>query len=199
MPTVPTRRRTPDPAASAAEQARTERLSRLLVQIAAKDKAAFRELYTLTAAKHLGIALHILHDRNIAEEVMQDIAMTIWRNAGRYDPAQGRPAAWMNAIARNQSIDRLRRERSRPETASEQIEEAGAETTDRILDRLAIGRLLSAIRPDYRQALILSYLKGLTHTELARELDVPIGTAKSWLRRGLQALAELTEPSAEDR
>lgn len=175
------------------------RLTQLLARVADRDKAAFRELYTLTSGKHFAIALRILPRRDLAEEVVQDIAVTIWTNAGRYDPQHGRPAAWMNAIARNHAIDRLRRERARPEAADHPAEEIGADMTDDVLARITLTKLVAAIRQDYRRALLLSYFQGYTDAELARVLDVPIGTAKSWLRRGLLALAELSDPPGPQR
>ncbi len=176
---------------ASAEQRR--RLAELLTQCADKDRAAFRRLYDLSSRFVFGIVKAVLPDGEMAEDVAQEVYVTIWRRASSFDADKGNPLAWMAAIARNRAIDRLRAERTRgfvsftdevPELASD---DPSAELS---VDALVVRRLLDDLRPEFREALLLTYFKGYTHTELAGIMNVPVGTAKSWVRRGLTALKE---------
>ncbi len=172
-------------------------LAALLARVAEGDRLAFRALYGRTAAQVFGVALKVVRDRDLAEEAAQDAFVAIWRRAGSYDPGTGSAAAWIGTVARNRSIDALRRRRARPDLG------APAEPDDlpgdgdhaaRTLDRLALARLVTALRPDHRRALVLALAGGYSHAEVAAALEVPVGTAKCWVRRGLAAVRALTMP-----
>ncbi len=169
------------------------RLTGLLEACGKGDRAAFRRLYDLSVNFVFGVVRAILRDKDIAEEVAQEVYVSIWRRAGSFDTEKGNPLAWMAAIARNKAIDRLRAERARgfiyfsdnvPDIASETV------PADIAADSIAVRQVLDDLRPEFRQALLLTYFQGYTHTELADVMNVPVGTAKSWVRRGLNALKE---------
>jgi RNA polymerase sigma-70 factor (ECF subfamily) len=172
------------------------RVAGALARAAADDRSAFRDLYALTSRLVFGIVLAIVRKREIAEEVTQDAYLCIWRRAASYDPAKGNPLAWIAAIARNRAIDRLRAEQTRGfVTADDELPEIddGIDHAGRTVESMTVRRLLAGLRPEHRQALLLAYFRGYTNTELAAVLGVPVGTVKSWLRRGLIALKEALE------
>lgn len=169
------------------------RLAGLLERTATGDRAAFRELYELSKRTVFGTLLFMLREREIAEDVAQTVYVSIWQRAGAYDPERGDPIAWMNAIARNRAVDRLRADRARGfvTTTAELPEPPDApDPAAMTIDALAIRRQLDDLKPEYRRALILAYFNGYTHTELASVMGVPVGTAKTWVRRGLSALKD---------
>lgn len=169
-------------------------MAALLADTAMGDRNAFRRLYHMSADRIFGTLVFILRDREIAADVAQETYVAIWKRADRFDPARGDPFSWMCAIARNRAIDRLRAERVRGFVtfAAEVPEPAGdaADTGDRAVAAISVKRCLAGLKPEYRTALELTYFEGYTHSELAEVLDVPIGTAKSWVRRGLIACKE---------
>ena len=172
------------------------RLAASIEDCAAGDRAAFRRLYDLSARFVFGVALSILSDQGLAEEVTQEVYVTIWKRADSFDTKKGNPLAWMAAITRNRAIDRLRAERARGFVSySDEVPDiAGNDLpADLTVDAIAVRRALADLRPEYRNALLLFYFKGYTHSELAGVLNVPVGTAKSWVRRGLAALKETLE------
>lgn len=173
------------------------RLAALLAKAGQGDRAAFREVYTLSSSKIFGVVLFILRDRGLAEEVAQEVYVAIWRRAGSYDPGRGNPLGWMTVIARNRAIDRLRAERARGFVSyADEVPEPEPEHADPVglsVDSLALRTGLNAMKPEYRAALLLTYFKGYTNSELAAVLKVPVGTAKTWVRRGLVALREALE------
>jgi RNA polymerase sigma-70 factor (ECF subfamily) len=181
------------------QQADTEqrrRMAKLIGACATGDRPAFRQLYDLSARFVFGIVLAIVREREAAAEVAQDVYVSIWQRAESFDAKKGNPLAWMAAIARNRAIDRLRADRVRGfVTATDEVPDiAGNDPPAGLLvDAIALRRALDDLRPDFRKALLLSYFKGYSHVELAGALDIPVGTAKSWVRRGLAALKEALE------
>ncbi|MEO1016691.1 MAG: sigma-70 family RNA polymerase sigma factor [Pseudomonadota bacterium] len=181
----------PDPA-----QAQNSKLEGLLFATARKDREAFRELYELTSRSLFSIILAMVRHREVAEEVAQDTFVTIWQRAGQFDSSRGRPLAWLTTIARNRAIDRLRRERAKTretidvEDCSE-LEEQLSTGPKFDIEAYAVRRALGQLKAEYRTALILAYFRGCTHAEIADTMNVPLGTAKCWVRRGLVRLQEL--------
>ncbi len=194
---TPSSERDPDsekPGADRSEQRR--RLTELLEACAAGDRAAFRRLYDLSSRFVFGVVLAILRDSQMAEDVAQEVYISVWKRARTFDTGKGNPLAWMAAIARNRAIDRLRAERARgfisytddvPDIAGD------APPADLTVDAITVRRALADLRPEFRNALLLTYFQGYTHSELAGVLNVPAGTARSWVRRGLAALKEALE------
>lgn len=167
----------------------------LLAAIAAGDRGAFRRLYACYSAPLFSLALRLLGDAGAAEEALQDTFVKIWRHAAGYDAHQSLPFTWAVTILRRTCIDQLRRHHRRPaalplpdddtapagfstpETARQAAE--GRESADRLLATLA------AIPPPRRNALELALFSTLTHAEIAARLAQPVGTVKTWIRRGL--------------
>lgn len=171
-------------------------LASLLDACGQGDRIAFRTLYDLTARHLFGITLAVLRNREMAEEVAQEVYVSIWKRAQSYDAGMGNPMSWMAAIARNRAIDRLRAERTRGfVTATAELPELAAEGSSDAMavEGAAVRRVLDDLRPEYRKALILAYYNGYTYAELAEVMDIPVGTAKSWIRRGLGAMREALE------
>jgi RNA polymerase sigma-70 factor (ECF subfamily) len=172
------------------------RLAQSIEACAAGDRAAFRRLYDLSARFVFGVVVTVLGDQGMAEEVTQEVYVTVWKRAGSFDIRKGNPLAWMAAIARNRAIDRLRAERARGFVSySDEVPDIAGDDmpADLTVDAIAVRRALADLRPEFRDALLLFYFKGYTHSELAGVMNVPVGTAKSWVRRGLAALKETLE------
>ena len=177
-----------------AEQRR--RLAVLIEASAAGDRAAFRRLYDLSSRFVFGIIVSIVSESGIAEDVAQEVYVSIWKRADTFDTDKGNPLAWMAAIARNRAIDRLRAERARGFVSySDEVPDiaSGDPPVDLTVEAITVRRALADLRPEFQNVLLLYYFKGYSHSEIAGVLDIPIGTAKSWLRRGLAALKESLE------
>lgn len=179
-----------DPAAARAH------LTDVLVRTGGEDRSAMAELYHLTAAKLFGICLRICGERQAAEDVLQEVYLTIWKRAGGYEPGRASPISWLATIARNRAIDWRRAQRTRPATP---IDDAPDIADDRPLASEAMivndeGRrlhlCLEALEDRQRVAIRTAFFEGATYAELADRQGVPLGTMKSWVRRGLQRLKE---------
>lgn len=175
-------------------------LERLILACARRDGASLRRLYELTAPGLLGVMLRILRRRALAEETLQEVFVSIWQGAARYAPDRGRPRAWLYSIARYRAIDALRRERDVLDAsvdAERLIDPQSAEADDSIVSgRLAaaLARCLEELSAGQRRGIELAFVEGLSHGEISSSLGEPLGTVKSWIRRGLAALRECLEP-----
>ncbi len=163
---------------------------------AAGDRAALRALYDREAARMLGVAIRLLRRRALAEEAVQDAFVQIWRRASSFDPARGDARTWIYAVLRNRALNILRGE-SRTDLVDDftSMEIASDEDDPETLvaklsDAGALRRCLEGLETDRRQAIVLAYVHGLSHGELAGRMGVPLGTAKSWIRRSLGSLRE---------
>jgi len=178
-------------------------LAELLARVAMRDAAAFERLYRSTSAHLLGVAYRICHRRERAEELLQEAFISVWHAAGSYNAAIASPMTWLINIVRNKAIDAIRSgatERASTEPLDEQahaVPDDVAREPQRLLDEaLAASRIaacmqeLSAVQ---RQALALAYYRGMVHTEIATALGAPLGTAKAWVRRGLDKLKSCLE------
>jgi RNA polymerase sigma-70 factor (ECF subfamily) len=168
-------------------------LAEALARVARGDQAALELLYRQTSAKLYGVCLRILRDRTEAEEVLQEVFVTIWKCAEAYEPAKGSALTWLAAIARNRSIDRLRGRKSRlaPVEEAEALADpqplAGEllETDDRYRKLAAC---LEGLEPRTASAIREAFFDGSTYEALALRSATPLGTMKSRIRRGLMAL-----------
>jgi RNA polymerase sigma-70 factor (ECF subfamily) len=172
-----------------------DEISHLLSRVALRDQQAFRQLYGATSAKLFGVCLRVLKNRTDAEDVLQEIYVKIWHNAGKYQVSGYSPITWLVAIARNGAIDRIRSRK--PETAdlaaAEEIADAGptpeqfalqggeSERLRHCLEKLSAGRA---------EAVKAAYMEGYSYQELAERLGQPINTVRTWLRRSLISLRE---------
>ena len=181
-------------------EARRAQLIAALVRVGQGDRAALRLVYAETSSKLFGICLRILGDRTEAEDVLQDVYLTVWRKAERYDNTLASPITWLVAIARNRSIDRLRslgpRGRNAPIETADAIpdpSESALEGLEKAGDRARLSGCLEELEERQSIAIRAAFLDGLTYEELARREEVPLGTMKSWIRRGLTKLRECLE------
>ena len=170
----------------------------LLQRCAQQDRAAFRRLYDRQAARLHGIALRITRQPALAADAVHDTFMAVWQHAASFDPARGSAEAWLTSIARYRALDIARR-RVREITGVEVPEAADPEPD--ALARLtggaeiaALRQCLEALEPDRRALVLRAFVDGLSHSELAQTLAMPLGTVKSTIRRALAALKRCLEP-----
>jgi RNA polymerase sigma-70 factor (ECF subfamily) len=171
------------------------RLAAALVRVAAGDRAALRIIYQDTSAKLFGVCLRILKDRSEAEDVLQDVYVTVWRKAAAFDPGRASPITWLVAIARNRAIDRLRASavsrRIEPIEAADAVSDpapAAVERVEQAQQQQRLARCLEELEARHASAIRAAFLDGATYEELAARMSVPLGTMKSWIRRGLLKL-----------
>ncbi len=164
------------------------------------DRAAFKIVYEATSAKLLGVCLRILADRQLAEDVLQDTYLTVWRKASTFDPSRASPITWLVTIARNRSIDRLRSgapmRRTTPVEEAYDLADAAPLASDVIETTDEVGRLnfcLDTLEDKVRGVIRTAFMEGVTYDALATRENVPLGTMKSWIRRGLLRLRSCLE------
>lgn len=171
-------------------------LGAALARVASGDRAALRQVYDLTSAKLFGVCLRISQDREAAEDILQDVYIKVWNRAGRFDPTRASPITWLCAIARNTAID-ARRASAGPTMVGEAL--AAEIADDRALapelidaeqDRARILDCLEALEEKQGRAIRAAFFDGFTYSQLAERMAVPLGTMKSWVRRGLLQLRE---------
>lgn len=172
----------------------------LLVAVAGGDQLAFAALYDRVTPQVLGVALRVLRDRALAEEVAQEVMVEVWRKADRFDPDRGTASGWITTLAHRRAVDRVRSEqasRDRDDRVSRRDEprafDAVADEVQVNLDHWQVRRALSTLTDRQREAIELAYFGGHTYRDVARVLDIPEGTAKSRLRDGLLRLREALE------
>ena len=185
----------PLPPQPATDAART-RLVEALIATGAEDRAAFATLYKLTSAKLFGVCLRICGERQAAEDVLSEVYLTIWRRAGAYEPGRASPISWLATIARNRAIDwRRSAGRKVAVTLDEAPEVADPDPSaeERMVTNDEDRKLhlcLDQLDDQQRGAIRTAFFDGLTYAELAQRQGVPLGTMKSWVRRGLMRLKD---------
>jgi RNA polymerase sigma factor (sigma-70 family) len=180
-------------------------LQQLLGRIALGDRAAFARLYTLVRGQLFATVLRINSDRAQAEELLQDVFVKIWHGARSYDMGRNQAMAWLASVARYRAIDSLRERASAPVHTSLTLLTPDGEALD-LLDAMPserpspaelheqrqehaeLHRCMHELSAEQRQCVTLAYVQGLTHAEVASHLALPLGSVKSWVRRGLMAL-----------
>lgn len=173
-----------------------ERLVSALMRAGEEDRAALGEVYDLTSAKLFGICLRICGERQAAEDVLHDVYLTIWKRAGAYEPGRASPITWLGTIARNRAIDWRRSQKVRRSTPIENappIRDHAPLATEVMLADEKTHRLHDCLDElDQRQcdAIRTAFYDGVTYADLAERRAVPLGTMKSWVRRGLKRLRE---------
>ena len=170
-------------------------LQGLLLACGRGDHAAFQQLYQRTAPKLFALCRRLLRREQLAEEALQEAFIQIWRDAARYDPGRSLPLTWMGVIVRHRCLDLLRRRR--PESSLED-EATFVEPADdaagplelmlSVADSHALAHCLRTLSEQQRMCITLAFYRGFTHQQLSGYLATPVGTVKSWIRRGLQRL-----------
>ena len=179
---------------------RRERLVVLLERCAEGHESALEELYGLCAGQLNGVLVRILKIEAIAEEALQESFVKIWENAGSYSSEAGAPMTWMSSIARHQALDVLRRRGSREgheSTGLVSLIEATPDT-DKPLHEMSedaqlLLRCLERLPDAAHDCIVKAYCEGYSHEELSEEKGAPLGTVKSWIRRGLNSLRKCVD------
>lgn len=185
----------PRPAPRASNPERREQLERALASVAAGERSSLKTVYDLTSVKVYGVIVRIVRDRERADDVLQDVYLKVWDRAGRYDSAKAGVITWLCAIARNSAIDTLRRDARVPIPIADDAMPEPADG-DPLADELLcveeeydkLRNCLDTLGEDQRRSVRMAFFEGYTHAELADVIGVPLGTVKSWIRRGLTGL-----------
>ncbi|MGL5009396.1 MAG: RNA polymerase sigma factor [Paracoccaceae bacterium] len=172
----------------------TDQINRLMRAVAGRDTDAFRLLYDQTCSRLMAIVLSICRDRHLAEDLLQDVYVQVWRRADSFDPQLGSAIAWLTVIARNRAIDHIRSQghmsARMPADMQAELDRLPSLTPDaeRMSELNTLWGCLGQLQPEHRQAVLLAYYHGWNRSELALHFNIPENTVKTWLRRGLIAL-----------
>ncbi len=188
---------------------RSRELSGLLARAGLGDRTAFAQLYDRTSGHLFAVVLRIQRDRAQAEDLLQEVYVSVWKAAASFDAARSQPLTWLTHIARNRAIDSLRRAGTQPRlestTRDEDDERPDAaealadhspgplELLGRASDARELNHCMDHLSPPQRQSVALAFFDGLSHAEVADHLKQPLGTVKSWVRRALQTLKSCLE------
>lgn len=171
----------------------------LLDRIAHQDEAALKALYDQCASKLYGLALRVVPQRELAEDVLQEAFLTVWRSAADYRASLSPPMAWLGLIVRSRGLDMLRRRAAERSHLTDELDETLADTlpldgptpmdTAQASEQAwALHQCLGKLENKQREVVSLAYVRDLSHSELAQQLSLPLGTVKTWIRRGLDQL-----------
>jgi RNA polymerase sigma-70 factor (ECF subfamily) len=174
-------------------------LMALIDRIGHRDEAALKQLYERTAPKLMGLAMRVVRQREWAEDVIQEAFLTVWRVAGDYRSSLSPPLAWLGLIVRSRALDLLRRRTADRAQLTQEFDELMADqmesdapnpvdTADASEQAWALHQCLAQLEGKQREVVSLAYLRDLSHGELAQQLKLPLGTVKTWIRRGLEQL-----------
>lgn len=171
----------------------SEELVRLLAATSKGDREAFADLYRRTSAKLYGICLRLLGSEHEAQDVLQEVYVLVWQKAERFDAAKASAITWLAVLTRNKAVDRLRRRpfASDGMDAAAQVEDdspSAFEVMGQAEDTARLGACLDELEERARAMIRAAFLEGASYPELAEREGVPLGTMKSWIRRGLQRL-----------
>ncbi len=176
-----------------------DELNGLLLKATRGDRQAFAELYRCTSARLLGVCARMLVDRREAEEVLQEAYVTVWQRGQSFDPSRASAMTWLIALTRNKAIDRLRQRRDAAADQSGSVQELADEDptpaarAERGQDYRRLEHCLDELEPRQKQSIQEAFFTGLTYNALAARASVPLGTMKSWIRRGLLQLRACLE------
>ena len=174
-------------------------LMALIDRIGHRDEAALRQLYDRTSPKLMGLAMRVVRQREWAEDVIQEAFLTVWRVAGDYRSSLSPPLAWLGLIVRSRALDLLRRRTADRAQLTQEFDELMADqmesdapnpgdTADASEQAWALHQCLAQLEGKQREVVSLAYLREMSHGELAEQLKLPLGTVKTWIRRGLEKL-----------
>jgi RNA polymerase sigma-70 factor (ECF subfamily) len=169
-----------------------EELTTLLWRVSCGDQAAFRRLYDQVSPRLYAVAMRLTRQPALAADATHDAFLQIWRSAGQFDGTRGTPESWMTSLVRYRALDILR-QRTREVVGHEvpEQEDLDPNPLEQLLqsrDAQALARCLEGLEPDRRRLVRLAFVDGLSHSELAQRIGMPLGTIKSWIRRSLMTL-----------
>jgi RNA polymerase sigma-70 factor (ECF subfamily) len=176
----------------------TDQLRQLLAECSLGNRRSFEQLYRITSARLHGVAVRCVGRRELAEEIVQESFVRIWNNASRYDANLSAPLTWMVNITRHLAIDLLRRRHEEP-LGDLQLEAltdnspAADEQLSSARQARALNRCLDDLEGMQRQSILTAYFHGLSNADLASHLGAPLGSVKSWIRRGMERLRRCLE------
>lgn len=188
------------PARSATAETRPEVIEALLARCARRDEQAIADLYALVSPQLFGLLLRMLRSSALAEEALQDVMVRVWQRADQFVAYRGRAMTWLMSIARYRAIDLLRTQRQQialddaPDEAlvdtnvTDFSESVSSQRSQRALDDC-----LSRLTTNQRKCIALAYVDGYSQDQIARAIESPLGTVKSWMRRGLSSLKRCLE------
>lgn len=175
-------------------------LAAAIAAVASGDRAAFERLYRATSSKLFGVCLRVLPDRHEAEDVLQEVYATVWRKAEQFDRSRASAVTWLAMIARNKAIDRLRAHPASARTAPIEWADDVADpapsplhVTELATDRARLNTCMEQLDSRRRSLIRTAFFDGATYEELAARMGFPLGSVKSWIRRGLQQLRACLE------
>jgi RNA polymerase sigma factor (sigma-70 family) len=189
-------------------------LPHLISRVALGDRAAFDTLYKHSSSHLLAVILRIQRNRAQAEDVLQEVYINVWRAAQSFNPALSQASTWLVSIARHRAIDSLRRKQTEVNTISSTVAGLEEDTTHDLLDTIAddapgpqeqlekaaearaLQQCMQSLTAEQKSSLALAYYQGLSHAEVAEQMGHPLGTVKSWVRRGMQGLKTCLERAA---
>lgn len=180
----------------------------LLTSIAGDKREALEALYNRYSGPVYSLAMHLLRDQGAAEEVTQDTFFNVWRRGGSYKPGRGSVTAWLFSIAHHRTIDELRKRRREQGRVQHGVDltnrpsesRAGdpAEYTKAQYEGKQLKDALTTLRPEQREVVVLAYFGGFTHTEIAKQLEQPLGTVKTRMRLAMKKLREVLGPQIRE-
>ena len=191
---------------------KSRELAQLLARSGLGDRHAFAALYERTSGHLFAVVLRIQRDRAHAEDLLQEVYVSVWKSAAGFDAARSQPLTWLTHIARHRAIDSLRRAATQPRTES--LHGDSDDDSDHPVDRIVsdtpgpldllgqasdardLSHCMDSLSPPQRQSVALAFFDGLSHAEVAAQLQEPLGTVKSWVRRALVTLKTCLERSA---
>lgn len=169
----------------------------LLARTAAGDRAAFRALYDAQAPRLYAVALRVTRQGPLAADAVHDAFLQVWRNAARFDPSRGSPEAWLLTLVRYRALDIARRRmREAPEEEAPERADDGPDALAQLMrgtESAALSICLRRLEETRRKLVVMAFVDGLSHSELAERTHIPLGTVKSWIRRSLQSLRACLE------
>jgi RNA polymerase sigma-70 factor (ECF subfamily) len=194
---------------------RSRDLAAALARSALGDRSAFKRVYELSSGHLFAVILRIQRDRDMADDLLQEVYVSAWKAAGSFDASRAQPMTWLTHIARNKAIDSLRRAQAQPRTESLHAEGDGdddrpdaqarlvddapgpAALLERASNARQLGHCMEGLSAPQRQSVALAFFDGLSHAEVADQLRQPLGTVKSWVRRALMTLKGCLEKAAQ--
>lgn len=164
----------------------------ILRRVAKKDSTSFEQLYSATSGILFSVAMKMLQNKDLAEEVLQETYVQIWHSASEYQTGRGKVLTWMVSILRYRVLDLIRYNKVRKSEAdATPSEDIALEDDNEFLqlnEKELLSRCLGELEGEQHQAIFLAYFKGMSHGEVTTHMDKPLGTIKAWIRRGLQSL-----------